>query len=367
MRLSAKCTGIGLSLALFLASCGGGSGGTSTSTVQGSKLFIVDSGNHAIISLIDPVPSTPGAFSTARVLSGPSTGLGGPGIPSVFGIPSIALDAANDRLFVAIQGGPVVVFDNISMADGDVPYSRSISADLIVGGGLRFVDFVDLSLDVTRDVLYTLASGGEVHIFNNASARNGLTFPNRTITADLGTSTVATEYGIAIDTARDMLYVGLALNSGTSIVVFNNAHAADTANASPLAPDRVLSFPKPLGSFYLDIANDRLYASEFDGAILIFDNASTLATGAPTPDRTITLGATQNFIFVDAAHDRLYAVGNDTAANAGIGYTINQASIRSGSWPTDGSPPTINPFSPGDTAFSIFNPNLRLSAVAVKP
>src|SRR6476660_9797069 len=102
MRTDAVCrwlTGIGLALALLAAAGCGGGGGSGDST-PGSKLFVVDGGNHAIASIINPAPAVNSPITIDRTVQGSSTGLGLPGgTPSISSIPSIALDAAGDRLF----------------------------------------------------------------------------------------------------------------------------------------------------------------------------------------------------------------------------------------------------------------------------
>src|SRR5882672_951568 len=265
---------IGLALALLaLASCGGGGGGGSSAPAAGSKLFIADGGNHAIASTIDAAPTLSSTFTIDRIVAGSTTGLGTPaGTPSISSIPSIALDAAGDRLFAATQTS-AVVFDNISQANGNVSFSRILQSP--------GVNFLNLALDTGGNRLYTVDPLGVVHVFDNASARNGSVPPDRTITPDLGTSTVATTFGIAVDTTvRNLLYVGMALNGATSIFVYNNASTVSTTT-TPKAPDQNLNFTLGIGSFFLDAANDRLYASQFDGKVLVFDNASTLVSGTP--------------------------------------------------------------------------------------
>src|SRR6266576_6550022 len=105
---------IGLALALLaVASCGGGGG----DSPPGSKLFVTDGGNHAISSLINPTPPPESTFPFDRTVEGPNTGLNDlGGTPSISAIPRVALDAANDRMFVATQLH-AVVFDNIGTAN----------------------------------------------------------------------------------------------------------------------------------------------------------------------------------------------------------------------------------------------------------
>jgi len=302
-----------------LAACGGGSVGPSAPPAgpPPGKVFFADAANRAIGSLIDPNPP-PGTIAADRIVSGPDTGLGAPGgTPSESAIPSVALDADADRLYVATQSN-VLVFDQIDTAGGNIPPSRSMTAS--------GVNFLHLSLDSRDDVLYTVDSAGVAHIFNAASTRSGQTVPDRTITPDLGGNAVATTFGIAVDVDRDELYVGVA-TSPPRIVVFNNAGTANTTSA-PLAPDRTLSFATPVGSFFLDPVHDILYAAQSDGKIVVFDNASLLASGTPVPDRTMTLpvpattaSSRQLFIVVDTANNRLYAVNGTTA------FIVSGASI----------------------------------------
>lgn len=201
---------IGLCLVLFvLASCGGGGGGGGSSTpAPGSKLFIADGGNHAIASIINAAPTVNSTFNVDRAIQGSSTGLGSiGGTPSISSIPSIALDAAADRLFASTQNN-VFVFDNASTASGNVPFSRSFNATVITDGvTLRGVNFYAISIDTANNRLYSADTTAEVHVFNNASTLNGpgSKTPDRTVTPNAG-SIIGT-FGVAVDTTKDKLYV----------------------------------------------------------------------------------------------------------------------------------------------------------------
>src|SRR5437879_4534053 len=115
---------IGLALALLaVASCGGGGGGGGGDSRPASKLFITDGGNHSITSIINAAPTVTSPPSIDRTIEGPNTGLNDlGGTPSISAIPSVALDAANDRVFVATQQH-AVVFDNIATANGNAAFS----------------------------------------------------------------------------------------------------------------------------------------------------------------------------------------------------------------------------------------------------
>jgi hypothetical protein len=361
---------IGLSVVLFvLASCGGGGGGSSP-PAPGSKLFVSDGGNHAIGSIINAAPTLNSTFNIDRVVQGSSTGLGTlGGTPSVSSIPSMALDAPNDRLFASTQLS-LAIFDNASLASGNIPFSRRVTGLIPPSaGGPRGVNFLYIDVDKTNDRLYSVDPAGEVHVYNGISALNGTNLaPNRIITGDFGGATVNNVFGIAIDPTRNLLYVGLQLNTTQTIAVFASASSADTTNIAPLAPTKQLTFTFGIGSIFLDVANDRLYLSQFDGKVLVLDSASGLASGAPAANRTIDLtggfATIQFYIFVDTSRNKLYAVGNQPGVTAaqdqGFVLIIDNAS-------TANDVPPGGPNASDGLGTNIVQSNIRLSAVAVKP
>jgi hypothetical protein len=353
-------TSIGLALAvLAVAGCGGGGGGGGSSGPPGSKLFISDGGNHALVSIINAAPTVNSTFTIDRVVAGSATGLGS-GVGSTFSIPSIALDAVADRLYVATQGN-TFIFDGISQANGNVAPTRTMSATINTGSGNRGVNFFHISLDAVNSRLYSVDSFGEVHVFNNPTTPAGATTVTRIINPDLGPTTILSTFGLAIDAGKNMLYLGAVFSgSGSSnIIVFDNADTAGTAptTITPLAPNRTLSFAQGVGSFFLDTLNDRLYVSQSNGVVLVFDGASLLASGTSTPSRTIDmLNAVQNYIFVERNRNKLYAVANDpvVANNRAVLNIIDNASTA--------DEPNVSGLSVFVTAT-----NIELSAVAVAP
>jgi hypothetical protein len=354
----------GLALAFLALSSCGGSGGSSSPPpppLPPSKLFVTDGGSHALASSVNAAPTVGSNFTIDRVVQGSNTGMGLPGgTPSVSSIPSIALDAAADRMFVATQAS-VVSLDNVSTATGNIPSSRQFSATVMTDGVTsRSVNFLGLSLNPTSNVLYTVDSQAEVHVFNNANARNGTTTPDRTITPDLGTISVVTTFGVAIDKVKDMLYVGVAPNAATPfIIVFNNASTLNTNTApnNKQAPDRTITLAGA-GAFHLDDAGDRLYVATSGGQAQVFDTASGLSdlNGPITASRTFALfGGVQNFIFVDTSRNKLYAVSNSPFPpfNQSALDIIDNASTANGT--------------PTGVSVVITATDIRLSAVAVKP
>jgi hypothetical protein len=362
---------IGLCLVLFvLASCGGGGGGGSSPPAPGSKLFVADAGNHAIGSIINAAPTLNSTFNIDRIVQGSLTGLGA-GTPSVSNIPSVALDAANDRLFVATQNGGVVTFDNVSTASGNTAFTRRVTGLIPASaGGPRGVNFFSIDVDKTHDVLYSVDTVGEVHVYNGISTLNGTNLaPTRIVTPDFGGAGGNFVFGIAIDVAKDLLYVGLQVNTTQTIAVFNNASTINTTGTPALAPTKTFTFPVGIGSIFLDAASDRLYVSRFDGKVLVFNGASGLASGAaPAADRTIDLtgglATIQFYIFVDTSRNKLYAVGNQPGVTAaqdqGFVLIIDNADTAN-----DVPPGGLN--ASDGLGTNIVLSNIRLSAVAVKP
>jgi hypothetical protein len=322
-----------------LAACGGGGGGGPSGT--SSKAFVLDAGNHAVGSMIDPNPS-PGILAVDRIINGPSTGLGTGTFSPVTTLPSLALDAAGDRIYVATQSS-VLQWENAGLVNGNVPRTRIITSQVTRGGTPFAVNFFSLFIDTINNRLYAAEPNGDVHVYNGARTASGSVPPSRTITPNVTTSF---SFGVAVDVARDVLYLGVA-PSGSSILVFENQASLPTTPGTPQAPTRALTFALAVGSFYLDAVNDRLYVAQFNGPILVFNGASTL-TSTASPTRTITLDTTQKYIFVDTTNDRLYAAGGNRV------FIVNNAS-------------TAN--DPGVTAtlVTVQTTGSMFSAVAVKP
>jgi hypothetical protein len=147
----------------------------------------------------------------------------------------IALDPAADRLYVADQGDlSIVIFDKISTQNGTLNLTPT---HIIAGNNTTLVSPADLFFDRIRNELYVLDD------------------PN--------------------------------------ILVFNVASLSTGQNN--IAPTRTLTtaFAAGAAAIFVDVSSDRLFAADLDGAIAIYDNASTLPTGAITPSRSISGSNTQ--------------------------------------------------------------------------
>lgn len=328
---------------LGLAGCGGGGGGGPSGT--SSKMFVVDSGNCAIGSMIDSNP-TPGTFTVDRIIQGPATDLGAcGGTPSVSTLPGFALDPVADRMWVATQLS-VLIWDNAGLVSGNTRWTRKMTST-VNEGGLRGINFWSLFHDRTNNRLYAAEPRGDVHVYNGAATLSGSVTPNRSIKPDLGTEEVFFNFGVAVDLARDLLYVGV-VPSDSRIIVYENQSSISVSPGTAVTPNRILNIAGGASSFYLDAANDRLYVAITGGPIRVYDNASGLTTGTPQHDRTFTLGDTQKYIFVDPGSNRLYGVSENLV------YIIPNASTAHG--------PSVT-----GTVITVQTSGSLFSAVAVKP
>jgi len=290
-----------LALALvtaLVAGCGGGSGPVAPAPTTSSRLFVGDTTNAAIGSSSNVNPS-PGTYVVERTIVGSNTQLDA----NLF---DFALDAANDRLYVADLRS-ILVFNNASTATGNVTPSRTVTSLPGPFGGFSGGIF----LDTTRNILYAatnfLGATQNVQVFDNAGTASAAT-ASRTITI-----TIRSISDIAVDATRNILYVYGTDGAGFAVVLsFDNA---STLTGS-VPPTRIISFPDsggtgPVGIF-VDTTNDRLYVPRNDGTIAVFDAASTVTgnvTVTAIPSRTITLPVqTYSVVVVDVPANRLYAL-----------------------------------------------------------
>ncbi len=167
-------------------------------------------------------------------------------------------------------------FDNAFTASGN-----ATPAATIFGTNTTFNAPNYMTLDAANDRLYIAdTSDLSIVIYDNISTKNGNVAPNRIIAG--AATTLVAPADVAFDRVRNELYV----LDDPNILVFN---AAALSTGGNVAPTRSLStaFVAGAAAIFVDVANDRLFAADLDGAIAIYDNASTLPTGAITPSRSI--------------------------------------------------------------------------------
>lgn len=321
---------LGVVVALVAACGGGGDAGPAPPTAP-SKAFVADRGQSAIGSSSNSNPG-PGTLVVDRTIVGANTMLS----PNLI---DLALDAANDRLYVADLRS-ILVFNNASTASGNVAPSRVVSS--FTGAG----NFAGIYLDTVNDRLYATVNLGvlanEVRVFDNVSTLSNAT-PTRTFT--FSSSSLI---DIAVDTTKNIAYV-FNLDPATNFTRIS-VFAGAAALTGTVTPTRTISLGDLFSSgaaigMFIDPANDRLYAPRSNGRVVVFDNASVITTTLPARTITLPVPAYTN-IFVELTANRLYA-----ADNAGVNI-IENASTASG------IPVVTRALAPGGSVFM---------AVVVKP
>jgi len=282
-----------------------------------SKVFAADSGHKAIGSLANPDPSA-GPIAIDRTIMGSLY----TGLSNIIG--SLALDPALDYLYVG-NGTSILVFNGASMANGDIPPSRNITSNP------GFSDTGSMFLDTTHDVLYVGDDLAGVRVFNGVSGlATGSHAPDRSVTGNFGTA--FTIRGVAVDTTanNNILYVSNDITSPTSshrISVFDNASTVTTAapNRTIVPMDLAQTTNFTVGGIALDAARDLLYVAggTVTQGVMVFSGAST-ANGATVPAKVFQIPGVIAKVAIDPVHDRLYAINVDFI------YLIDNASTALG-------------------------------------
>jgi len=225
--------------------------------------------------------------------------------------------------------------------------NNATPAATIVGANtsLNFPNYI--ALDPAADRLYVADQNDlSIVIFDKISTQSGTVnlTPTRTIFG--GNTTLASPADVFFDRVRNELYV----LDDPRILVFNTASLS--AGVNNVAPARTLNTSSNTGmaAIFVDVASDRLFAADLDGAIAIYDSASTLPTGAITPSRSITGSNTQ---LANPAGIQFDGVGRLVVSNTGTvslppSITIYPASaITAG-----GNPAPVAQISGSNTGFS---------------
>ena len=306
---------------LSLGSCGGGGGGGSSPGP--SKVFVADSGNAAIGSVINPNPA-PGSITVDRIIKGTSSN----GIVSLGIVPALLFDAGRNQLYVSNETS-IFVFNNASTANGPVDYSRRIATLAPLGGG----NFNSLQLDSGRDMLYVGDLTAGVRIYHNASTANEIGGPDRVPDRTISSASFGTDFrirDIAVDQANDVLYVAvvtIAPSLAMSVFVFDTASTLNNINVTPNRSITLTTSTYGTMGLFVDVAHDRLFVADSSGDVFVIENAHS-KSGGPTspPDRVVILPSPVTRLAVDTVNDRLYAAGGTSAL-----YIVPGVSTASGS------------------------------------
>lgn len=165
-------------------------------------LFVADAADPSI-KMFDRYSTLPGGrVSTAptRTLQGDRTGIGAPSSGSLF------VDSIGGGLYFAdAQANSVSIWRNAAAVNGDTP------PDLVLKGqATRLLHPTGIAVDPFRNRLYVVNNNGEILIWNDLSSLDGEVPP----TAALVASLFAGDHSVFLDVKRDTLYVvnGEAIN-----------------------------------------------------------------------------------------------------------------------------------------------------------
>ena len=210
-------------------------------TISGAATTMLFAGHVAIDNVNDlvyVVGASSGLAVTSNILVfGPASTISGNVAPLrtislTLLIAGMALDAANNRLFLSDQAGFINVYDNASTLNGAVVPNR-----VITGAATQVVIPGALALDTSGRLVVANRSNiippftNNILIFSNAGAINGNVAP--AATAALAANQMA--QAMAISPAGE-LYV---VDGGASLTVYSNIATA----SGSLVPSRVISGP----------------------------------------------------------------------------------------------------------------------------
>lgn len=188
----------------------------------------------------------------------------------------IAVDSANDLVYILDNSTKLLVFGPASTISGNVAPLRTITAAFSLFG---------LALDSANNRLFLADPAGTINIFDNASTLNGAVVPNRVIA---GASTqLAIPVLLALDSSGRLIVVNQANGVPPvpfNILVFANAGSAN-GNVAPAAVFTLSANKQPVGMAVSP--SGELYVVDISPSVNVYSNITT-ATGNLAPVRTIS-------------------------------------------------------------------------------
>lgn len=225
------------------------------------------------------------------------------------------------QIYVSDQSGNAILrFSGATQANGNINPAANIS-----GSNTQLANPQYIFSDPANDRLYVAnLNGVNILVFEKVSTLTGNIQPSRIITPSPAGS-LAGPTDVAVDTARDLLYVADA--NGGSIVVFTKA----STDTGATLVSRILSLGFSPAAILLDAGNDRLFvADSAHNAVDVFDGASTLPNGNVSANRILSGAA--NTQLNQPVGLRIDGAGRLIVSNAGQPPSItiysNAASIQ---------------------------------------
>ncbi len=284
----------------------GGCGGTDSPVTGAGMLFVTVTDNSVdeAVAIFEMASALSGNSTPDRNLKGTQTGF-----QYLEYVGNHVAEADNDLYLADTDADAIWIFSPATSVDGNVAPNRKLQ-----GANVLLDDPCGIAVDTTRDILYVGdVDTSKIYVWDGAATINGNVTPDRTI--EMGTGC----RDIAVDQTNDRLYVCAA--SGDEIWVLNNASTQDGA---VVVNRNINGAATQLDNAYgieLDRSRDRLYvANRNTNAILVFDNVDTIDSNV-APRNVISGAATGLDAPVDLALDRqrnhIYQV-NDTGRNHAV-------------------------------------------------
>jgi hypothetical protein len=304
--------------------CGrGGSGGHGTpGSPQPGVLYVKTNGGP----LNEATNLTTWRFAPASTLTGqtvtPDAAIEGANTAQVRGLESLqmAVDGVHDRLWytsgrkttVVRQDPGVFGWENASQKDGNAIPTLGFS-----GSSTQIEDPTGIAVDSARDILYVVdGTNRTLLIFHDAFTNTRTNRPPDAIISGTNSS-IDAPLGLFLDEGRDMLYLADAGGTSPAVQVY---HGASTLASGDVAPSRTITSNDFVGirSIFVDTDRRILYVGDPDAsppAIFVFENATTV-NGSASPDRTIAGTNTTLGGYFDmtgfAARNELYVANEAT-------------------------------------------------------
>jgi len=288
--------------ALLLAGCGG----TEAPATGPGMLFVTANNNGGAerVTIFEMASALSGDSTPDRYLEGGLTGF------QELRVCANNVVSQTDDLYLAdVAADAIWIFSPATSVDGNTAPARTLQ-----GANVPLDDLWGLAVDTTRDILYVGDQDtSEIYVWDDAATINGNVTPDRTI--EMGTGS----RDIAVDQTNDRLYVCAA--SGDEIWILNNASTQDGTVVIGRNINGATTQLDNAHGIELDLSRDRLYvANRNTNAILAFDNVGTI-DGNTAPRNVISGAATGLDAPVDLALDRqrnhIYQV-NDLARDDAV-------------------------------------------------
>lgn len=267
------------------------------------------------VNMFDNASVANGVSAWTRQLKGALTSL-----ENVVGGPpaGVSYDAARKILYVArtkgSDNGAVLAFNDADTRTGNVPPDLTI----------RYFTFTpynvlspsDVFIDSAKDRIYIAYVNGSSGVILLHDSVNTTPVLRKTIDFPYGPPAA-----ISVDTARDILYV--VPSEGTGFIAFDNV-------SNPSGGVRTIAINSAVGlvDVKIDPATDTAYVADYNGGRVFVINNVSQKSGTYAPNRTLTGLSNPNSLFLDVANDRLFVSNRDGATSYSVRVVENMSSVN---------------------------------------